>query len=423
VIAGLEQCQQRHGYRCNARSGQDARVTALQLGKELFELLQRRIGYARVIEACALAGPLQFRLFDVVERELDRLVDRRHQRPVVCGNLHWAWMRDARALVHASVVNWNVSASRCAGKLVRNPSSDSWSSTTVSAKSPPRSPPSTCPRKSSATLSPAYVAPFPVLADAVYSDDVAEVLDGPRPQQRLPRGATPRRPVGHIEQHVVVAAVAAPYGEAQVVADERTDTPPLEFNDQATIASRVVLLLVRHAKQVPLVVMHEAAVGCREQQAVEMLRAVANDQAARDRAADRRRFFTQPPDRRSIHCFGEPLRLHGETRPEHLRQHDEVRVANEAAEMRSEPASVLFRVLPGQVSLDHRDAQVRMAHSSLNRAAAASSVASCFAKQKRTMRSPGGAGDENTEIGIAATPFSRVRKRANSTSGKSLMAE
>src|SRR5512137_1422863 len=100
--------------------------------------------------------------------------------------------------------------------------------------------------------------------------------------------------------------------------------------------------------------------------------------------------------------------------------------------MRGEFTTVAGWILPGEFGLDHRDAQV-CSHSILSLSAAASSVASCLAKQNRMMRSgrapalfvandePSSA--ENTEIGIAATPCCVVSRCANSVSGRSLTAE
>ncbi|KAG0733396.1 hypothetical protein G6F23_013388 [Rhizopus arrhizus] len=89
-----------------------------------------------------------------------------------------------------------------------------------------------------------------VHADAVDRRHEAQVLDGPRTQQRLPRVGTRRRPVGDEDLQVEVqlpgaldvVAVAAEHREAQVVADLRIDPPALPLHAQALAAGGIALV-------------------------------------------------------------------------------------------------------------------------------------------------------------------------------------
>ncbi|KAG1453912.1 hypothetical protein G6F57_015621 [Rhizopus arrhizus] len=98
-----------------------------------------------------------------------------------------------------------------------------------------------------------------VHADAVDRRHEAQVLDGPRTQQRLPRVGTRRRPVGDEDLQVEVqlpgaldvVAVAAEHREAQVVADQRIDPPALPLHAQALAAGGIALVFAAIAEQTP----------------------------------------------------------------------------------------------------------------------------------------------------------------------------
>ena len=62
-----------------------------------------------------------------------------------------------------------------------------------------------------------------VATHAVDADDVTLVLDGPGPQQRAPYLVAVVGPRGAVDDGVVVTPVAAPDGEAQVVADQQQE--------------------------------------------------------------------------------------------------------------------------------------------------------------------------------------------------------
>ena len=82
----------------------DAVVATLQFGEQLFELPRRRVGAARVEIALALAAVEAQRLLEALERELDRLVDRRDERTVVRRNSGVRRMIDARRPFHQTRV-------------------------------------------------------------------------------------------------------------------------------------------------------------------------------------------------------------------------------------------------------------------------------------------------------------------------------
>ena len=98
VIALPAQRQQRRRERRHPRPDEQAILAPLHPREREFELPQRRIGTARIIETRPLAAEETHRFARVVEGELDRLIDRRHQRPVVGGH------EDLGRMVHEGVV-------------------------------------------------------------------------------------------------------------------------------------------------------------------------------------------------------------------------------------------------------------------------------------------------------------------------------
>jgi len=85
VIALLAQREHREVRGSDTRCSEQATVAALQLGERQLELAQRRVGDPRVLKPLALTARLPLALGDAVEGELDRLVDRRNQRPISGG--------------------------------------------------------------------------------------------------------------------------------------------------------------------------------------------------------------------------------------------------------------------------------------------------------------------------------------------------
>ena len=143
-------------------------------------------------------------------------------------------------------------------------------------------------------------------------------------------------------------------------------------------------MLARHAEQVALVVVLERAVRAREQEAVAERPALLDREAAGDRAAVQRRLLAQPAHRGAIDALGAGGRLHREAGGEHLRQQRQ-RAAGGCRQQAVELRAIGRRVLPREILLEDRDAQILHSNS-----AARTSVSSCLAKQKRSNRSGGG---------------------------------
>ena len=178
-----------------------------------------------------------------------------------------------------------------------------------------------------------------------------------------------------------------------------------------------MLVLTCQAKQVALVVKIEVAVRPHQDHAVVVAAGVADYEAAAQHGAGLFRRFGHPGHRGSVHALRVGFGVHREAGREHLRQHDEIRRAFELLQRAREFLQVLPGVVPVQVGLHDRNVQ-----SWHKRRAASSRVASSLAKQKRSL-CPGSGSSQNTDTGIEATPISRVRRRAYSTSGSSVISE
>ena len=100
VVARLEERQQAGGDGGDTRARRDAVVALLELGQELLQLPDGRVRRPRVEETLALAPGRAERLLEAFEGELDGLVDRRDEGPVVRRKLNLRRVVDARAALH-----------------------------------------------------------------------------------------------------------------------------------------------------------------------------------------------------------------------------------------------------------------------------------------------------------------------------------
>ncbi len=100
----------------------------------------------------------------------------------------------------------------------------------------------------------AIVMPVAVRPHAVAAHHVRLVLNRARHEQRLPVQGARCRPVGNIQRKVVIVAVTRPHREAQVVADQRQNTPAAPLEHHARVTGFIVMVLIRHTEQVTLVV-------------------------------------------------------------------------------------------------------------------------------------------------------------------------
>ncbi len=200
--------------------------------------------------------------------------------------------------------------------------------------------------------------PLAVLADPVHSRDIAQVFDGPRRQQAVPVLAAGGRPVGGVEQQIGATRVAAPDREAQVIADQRADTPALELEHDLLVSGLEMLVLAGHAEQVALVVMRQRTIRTRPEQAIAIAAVVGlDDQAAADHRIETLRLLAQPCAAGTILRFGQRCRLHREAGGEHLRQDHQIG----AARLLQQGLKVLAvggRIVPGQGGLDQRQFEI-----------------------------------------------------------------
>ena len=178
-----------------------------------------------------------------------------------------------------------------------------------------------------------------------------------------------RRPVGDVKEQIVVAAVAAEYGEAQVVADLGFNAPIAPFQHHPLAPRTVALVLAGHAKQVALVVNRDL-LGRHEQQAVIHPGAVFDRDTAGHRAAVIARDGAHPDFARAARRLGVGQGIHGKAGGEHLGEQDQVGLGTVLRQSRGELVPIITRVLPGQFVLNQRHSQI--AHHCL--------VASCSAQ-------------------------------------------
>ncbi len=107
-----------------------------------------------------------------------------------------------------------------------------------------------------------------VSTDPVTAGDIGLVLDSAGDQQRLPVQGARRRPVGNIQRQIIVVQITRPYRKAQVVTDQRQDTPSAPFKDHASVTSLIMMVFIGHTEQVPFIIMVHRTVGLDQQEAV-----------------------------------------------------------------------------------------------------------------------------------------------------------
>ena len=195
-----------------------------------------------------------------------------------------------------------------------------------------------------------------------------------------------RRPVGDVKQQIVVAAVAAEHGEAQVVADLGFNAPIAPFQHHPLAPRAVALMLAGHAKQVALVVNRDL-LGRHKQQAVIHTGAVFDRDTAGHRAAVIARDGAHPHFARAARRLGVGQGIHGKPGGEHLGEQDQVGLGAVLRQSRGELLAIIARVLPGQFVLNQRHSQV--AHHCLVASSSARSPLKILSLDLIRARSPG----------------------------------
>lgn len=162
-----------------------------------------------------------------------------------------------------------------------------------------------------------------VIAHAIDTDDIALVLNRPRPEQCAPRVLPRLRPTGHVYHRIIVLAAAAPHGEAEVVAYQQDKADALPLHHRPTVSSRITLVLVAVGEEVVLVVECHLARGLHKIQPVAEVAAQLRGHAARNGGAGLLRHALHPQERGLV-LFCNALGVCSEPRAPHLRQHIQV---------------------------------------------------------------------------------------------------
>ena len=148
--------------------------------------------------------------------------------------------------------------------------------------------------------------------------------------------------------------VAAPHREAQVIANQRANTPALDLKLDLTLTRSEMLMLTGHSEQVAFVIMQHFAIRTRPQQAVTVaaIRREHNH-AARHHGIEPLCLLAQPLGGRAAFGLSKGTGLHAEAGGEHLRQDHQVS-ANSLLEQLVEMIEVGLTVMPGQRGLHQR---------------------------------------------------------------------
>src|SRR5690606_7604429 len=195
---------------------------------------------------------------------------------------------------------------------------------------------------------------------------VAEIFDGPRPQQRIPRLDTGGGPVGHAHQEIVgqflrrmIVAVSRPYGETQVVAYDRTYPPSFPGSYQKALSRAVGLLFLGHPEEMALVVRAEISTGFHPQQSV--IKPIPNiaDKASQHERTGLIGHLPHPFCGAHIHHFRQTGSRHCKAGREHLREDDNIGGAANAPDFFLERGQVRPNILPVKIRLYDCDVQIR----------------------------------------------------------------
>lgn len=171
----------------------------------------------------------------------------------------------------------------------------------------------------------AIVAPR-ILPCAVHTRDITLVLDGTRPQKRIPYGDARRRPVGCIYDHVVVAAAARKDRKAQIITYLQQDPHAAPLDNNTPTACSIVVGLATHGKQMPLVIIFHTTIGTHEIHTVKVSSPVGYRHASSN---GRIISFGHTPHPRHgsssvINNVGSMRRIDTKSRCEHLRKNDKI---------------------------------------------------------------------------------------------------
>ena len=108
-----------------------------------------------------------------------------------------------------------------------------------------------------------------IFAYTVDADDVAEILHSTGTKEGPEDLTTRAWPVGYSDDEVIfVRHIAAPHGEAQVVADDGEDVPALECKDGATSGRADEFLLPSRSKEVTLCLKLYLPIGLNEEEEI-----------------------------------------------------------------------------------------------------------------------------------------------------------
>src|SRR2546423_14021168 len=107
-----------------------------------------------------------------------------------------------------------------------------------------------------------------IISNAIYSNCITLVFDGPGLQQGFPCVIAALRPIGYINEEIIFQShgvgerirgqgsrlLPSPDRESQIVANLQIDLPSLGGGDQSLIPGRIVLVFLRISKAVSFII-------------------------------------------------------------------------------------------------------------------------------------------------------------------------
>ena len=201
-----------------------------------------------------------------------------------------------------------------------------------------------------------------VIADAVDADNKGLVFDGPGLQQGLPGKGAPLGPVGDVDDQIVfrqsiLAGLAAPDGEPEVIADQQQDPPAFDGGDEAFVSGGIMFIFPGIGKPVPFVIIAVLTVGQHPDQPVKIFPFLFNDNTARENDLFPGGDGAHPGYRRTLHRFGEEFGAHAEAGGEHFGEDDQFGMYGDPVNLFFQPPEVGGFIFPLKIWLDSGDGE------------------------------------------------------------------
>src|SRR5699024_2377643 len=143
--------------------------------------------------------------------------------------------------------------------------------------------------------------------------------------KRLPVGGPLFGPVCYDQEDIVFCIrIAQPNREAQVVTDNRTYFPAIQFNKKLLFSGGVYAVFFSTTKEVPLVIVLEASVRPHPDNAVEVLSVFVYRKTSGYYTAELLSLLQHPLHRWPVHFLCKCFWIHGKACAEHLWQNDQI---------------------------------------------------------------------------------------------------